>query len=108
MLGNSSDLSAESAVADSPVLYASARTGHHERVRDELGVKGSRRSLAKPKAVAKGVPDVVGYGLRDAIAILEKAGYNVTFQGSGYVTRQTPAAGGLAPRGQRVTLSLTE
>ena len=108
MLGNSSDLSAESAVDDSPVLYASARTGHHERVRDELGVKGARRSLAKPKAVAKGVPDVVGYGLRDAIAILEKAGYNVTFHGSGYVTRQTPAAGGLAPRGQRVTLSLTE
>ncbi|MDE5723709.1 MAG: PASTA domain-containing protein, partial [Paramuribaculum sp.] len=43
-----------------------------------------------------------------AIAILEKAGYNVTFSGSGYVTRQTPAAGRLVPRGQCVALSLTE
>lgn len=108
MLGNSSDLSAEKAAGDSPVLYATARNGHHERVRSELEVKGARRSLTRPRDIDKGIPDVVGYGLRDAIAILEKAGYNVTFSGSGYVTRQTPAAGNSAPRGHRVTLSLTE
>ena len=53
------------------------------------------------------VPDVKGMGLREAIALLEKAGYRVTFEGHGIVDSQTPAAGDTAHTRQ-IALKLKE
>ena len=39
------------------------------------------------------VPNVKGLGLREAVALLEKAGYTVSFEGRGVVDEQLPAAG---------------
>ncbi len=108
MLDNSSDYRAEQPKTDPPTLYATASRGRHKTVRERLSVSGSRKVLKQPTEVKSGVPDVTGYGLRDAIAVLEQAGYNVDFSGVGYVASQTPSPGHNSARGTRVKLTLTE
>ena len=53
------------------------------------------------------VPDVTGMGLREALSLLENAGYRVTFEGQGIVAAQTPAAGDTA-RDLQIALKLKE
>lgn len=53
------------------------------------------------------VPDVKGMGLREAISLLEKAGYRVNFEGHGVVAAQVPAAGDSA-RNHTIALKLKE
>ncbi len=53
------------------------------------------------------VPDVTGMGLREALNLLEAAGYTVSFEGHGNVAAQTPAAGDSA-HSKTVTLKLKE
>lgn len=53
------------------------------------------------------VPNVKGMGLREAIALLEKAGYRVTFEGQGIVESQIPAAGDTI-REKNISLKLKE
>ena len=53
------------------------------------------------------VPNVKGLGLRDAVSLLEKAGYTVSFEGHGIVTAQNPAAGDTA-HSQKISLTLKE
>ena len=53
------------------------------------------------------VPNVKGLGLREAVALLEQAGYEVTFEGHGIVDSQIPAAGDTA-RSRQVELKLKE
>ncbi|MBO4842002.1 MAG: transpeptidase family protein [Bacteroidales bacterium] len=53
------------------------------------------------------VPNVKGMGLREALALLEKSGYHVSFEGQGIVESQVPAAGDTA-RDLNITLKLKE
>ncbi len=53
------------------------------------------------------VPDVTGLGLRDAMSLLEKAGFTVSFEGRGLVESQTPAAGDTI-RDWNISLKLKE
>jgi len=53
------------------------------------------------------VPNVKGLGLREAVALLEKADYEVSFEGHGIVAGQTPAAGDSA-RSRQIKLTLKE
>jgi cell division protein FtsI (penicillin-binding protein 3) len=54
-------------------------------------------SLQGREDIHKGlVPNVKGMGLRDALALLERSGYSVSFEGQGIVDSQTPAAGDTA------------
>ena len=53
------------------------------------------------------VPDVTGLGLRDAMSLLEKAGFAVSFEGHGLVDSQTPAAGDTI-RERNISLKLKE
>ena len=53
------------------------------------------------------VPNVTGMGLREAIALLEQAGYRVSFEGQGIVESQIPAAGDTAKE-LNITLKLKE
>ncbi|MCR5709511.1 MAG: transpeptidase family protein [Bacteroidales bacterium] len=53
------------------------------------------------------VPDVTGLGLREAIALLEGAGYTVAFEGGGRVAAQSPAAGDTV-RNYHINLKLKE
>ncbi|MCC8071096.1 MAG: transpeptidase family protein [Bacteroidales bacterium] len=108
MLNNSSDYKVGEPTPTTPTLYAAVNERANERIRSELGIKGQRRALEHPKKAVSGVPNVVGYGLRDAIATLENAGYNVEFRGAGYVCSQSPHAGQSLSPGSKITLSLTE
>jgi cell division protein FtsI (penicillin-binding protein 3) len=57
--------------------------------------------------VSKGlVPDVRGMSLRDAVYLLENAGYRVRYSGKGKVLRQSPEHGARYFEGQIVSLEL--
>lgn len=108
MLDNSSDYTADGTKGTSPTFFATPSGDPFGHFRAEFSMPGARKAL---KAPAKGhrsgtVPDVKGYGIRDAIVTLEKAGYDVKIDGAGHVSSQSPAAGATASRGTCVTLTL--
>ncbi len=111
MLGNSSDYRAEGgASADNrPTLYATATPGRDKTITRSVPLGGSHRVMTAPAETEAGkVPDVRGLGLREAIAVLERRGYNVAFGGTGYVVAQNPKPGTASARGAAVSLSLKE
>ncbi|MBR1678717.1 MAG: transpeptidase family protein [Bacteroidales bacterium] len=52
------------------------------------------------------VPDVKDFGLMDAVYAIENSGYRYVYEGSGHVSRQSPAAGAALARGETVKLTL--
>ena len=84
--------------------------------------KGALTHLAEAKAFVEaacprivrvdkqsdGLPSVIGYSLREALNRLEKAGAEVTFSGTGFVTAQTPSPGHIPAYGTRVHLTLAQ
>ncbi len=110
MLNNSSDYLADAKGGRSvPTIYASLDRNRAGKVSEGLGISGKMAVLSKPKATKEGgVPDVHGLGLRDALALLEQSGYNVTFHGAGYVAGQRPGPGTALKRGGHVALELRE
>lgn len=104
LLGNTSDYTTIKNPGTRPTLYASQNGSRNEKLRDRMALGTS--SVMKAQVAKSGIPDVTGMGLREAIAILESAGYNVTFSGTGYVARQEPAAGSSLKAGSTVKLSL--
>ena len=52
------------------------------------------------------IPDVIGYGLRDAIFRMESAGLRVKTQGVGIVVKQSLKAGSLLQAGDTIVLTL--
>lgn len=108
MLNNSTDFKEDGVTEQPPTLYATLDPTKVTRLRQRLSIGGVRKSLSQPQKISKGVPDVRGYGLRDAINALEGAGYHVKFTGSGYVNTQHPRPGDKVHYGSTVTLRLTE
>ena len=88
-----------------PTLFASTNDYAANNIAKGLGVKTSHR-YARPARIEKGVPDVVGLNIREAIKVLEDAGLIVNFTGSGMVTSQSLSAGTQYARGQRIQLRL--
>ncbi|MCM1077003.1 MAG: transpeptidase family protein [Bacteroides sp.] len=107
MLGNSSDYRGLTPSSVAPTFYASAAGRKaYDNVRSDFAIP-SHRALKAPVTTAAGtVPDVKGYGLRDAVVALENAGFNVHYTGSGYVKSMSPGAGSHQQKGSLVTLSL--
>ena len=64
------------------------------------------KSIKSPAKTGRGVPDVCGLGLGDALAVLEAEGYNVTVSGTGFVRHQNPGAGTPARKGTKIALTL--
>jgi len=54
------------------------------------------------------VPDVNGMGIRDAVYLMEKAGYKVTFTGKGKVEKQSVEPGVFVNRGTIINLQLSQ
>jgi cell division protein FtsI (penicillin-binding protein 3) len=89
-------------------------------VREAKFVKAGRRSGARPAGEEEGegalpdsaaaipvgpeIPDLFGMSLRFAVQTLREAGFEPSVEGTGIVVEQTPAAGGFAPPGSRVTV----
>ena len=113
MLGNSSDYRSapddENNRPSAAMLYASASDDNTSHLTKAIDLGPRHSAIRKPAETPGGsVPDVRGYGLRDAVAALEKRGFSVSFSGSGYVASQSPMPGSRVPRGSAVALSLVE
>lgn len=106
MLNNSSDYHPEEPKVTKPTIYASTPGGKVEHLRQGLSFTGYR--YFSPKNSGKGMPNVVGCSLRDAINALESAGVDVKFTGSGYVVAQSISPGTAFSPGTRITLSLAQ
>ena len=60
----------------------------------EAGVRSARRSQVKASAAeGEGAPDFVGLSLREVLEKAQSLNVRVRLQGSGYVVKQSPAAG---------------
>lgn len=108
LLGAAPDFELETVPKDAksyPTLFASMNDYAVNNIQRSLNVKSAHR-YARPSKVDKGVPNVIGLNVREAIRVLENAGLIVNFTGTGMVTSQSPAAGSPCTRGQRVNLRL--
>ena len=108
LLGNAPDFALEKPKASAktyPTLFASTNKNAANYIQRAFNIKSTHR-YASPSKVEKGVPNVIGLNVRDAIRVLENAGLIVNFTGTGMVTNQNPAAGSAYNRGQRVNLRL--
>lgn len=91
MLGDTSDFTAdvpkETATA---LINAPAQPGAYSELRASLSQKQQPRVIESPKGNYKDttMPSVINLNLRDALSKLEKAGYEVTFTGTGRVKNQ--------------------
>lgn len=101
MLGRYSDIAANPNRSAAPTFYASAAPG----VRSTLGSEYAYQFGAPSPVPAGTVPDVLGLGVRQALARLETAGYNMQPHGQGYAVSQTPAPGTALAAGQTVTVN---
>lgn len=68
--------------------------------------EGGQPILRRTTENAKTVPDVIGYGLRDAVYRLELLGLRVQVKGQGSVVLQSLPAGHTIRRGETITLTL--
>lgn len=93
-----------------PTIYASFNAERSARLHNKLQMRSSRTIIRPDNASTprkeSTVPDVRGVGLREALAVLEQAGYAVNFQGVGYVETQNPAPGTPLAPGSKVVLRL--
>ena len=95
----------EKDIKNYPTLFASLGDNKSSRIQRGLGIKTSHR-YARPSKVEKGVPNVIGLDIREAIRLLENAGLRVNFTGSGMVVSQSLSAGSQYARGERINLRL--
>lgn len=108
LLGNSSDFAEGAGGVSRAQLYGTNTPERHKAVRQAAGIK-SEAHPAAPRKMPKGtVPSVLGLGVREAVATLENNGFNVKFQGTGYVRQQIPEEGTPLKRGSTVTLALAQ
>lgn len=110
LLGNLPDYSAadkddKNDKAGYPTLYASMGDSKSNNLQRGYSVATPHR-YARPARVEKGVPNVIGLDIREAIKLLENAGLTVSFTGTGMVVGQSVKAGSEYSRGQRVYLKL--
>lgn len=106
MLDNSSDYRSETAANDSPTLFASGSQNRLKTIHKQFSTGSKKKTLSHNDNNNTGIPNVLGYGLRDAIATLERAGYDVEFNGTGYVAKQIPESGTALKPGSKVRLTL--
>lgn len=108
LLGNVSDYRAEAKPDKrAGVIYASKSSKNSDLVKNEFNL-GKMKNFREPKIPSKGVPGVVGLGLKDAINVLESKGLNVKFNGNGYVYSQSLASGAQYKKGDIITLTLKQ
>ena len=106
MLGNSSDYTQGAQGISRAQLYGTNLPTRHKTVRRAAGIQSESHPAAPHTTPDGTVPSVLGLGLREAVVALESRGYDVKFNGTGYVRQQIPAQGTPLPKGKEVTLAL--
>ena len=87
-------------------IYGSLDAENQSQLARDLNIKGARSFATPGKVKDGGVPNVRGLNIREAIAILERAGLRVKLSGTGYVASQSIAPGSSFKRGEEIVLSL--
>ena len=110
MLGNESDYKQANNSSATPTLYATNKPGTAKTIKRNLNVENAKElaPVKKVNVTDGAVPQVMGMGIREAIVNIEKSGYNVAFNGMGFVKRQSPQAGTALKKGEIVNLYLEE
>lgn len=90
LLGNTSDYHADAPETPAaPLINAPSVAGAYTLLRNALSHNLTPRVIATPDDKSEdGMPSVQNLSFRDALSKLEKAGYEVTFRGTGRVTSQ--------------------
>lgn len=93
-----------------PTMFASIYAKRQSALAEKMGA-GNFKTLNKVNEAdiwdpGRGVPDVKGMSIKEAVAILEYKGLQVRFSGSGYVSGQSLAAGTPFHRGDVIHLKL--
>ena len=89
-----------------PLVYASGRPDLYNAVKSTTGTQP--RQMRHGVNAERGVPNVIGMGLREAGNTLESARYEVSFSGSGHVRSQTPPPGTKLSAGAKIHITLSE
>lgn len=89
-----------------PVLYATTDTDRDSNLIAMLSSPKAKKLSNPQNKDTKGVPNVVGLGLREAIMAIESRGYSVNFEGEGTVVYQSPEPGTALQRGGSIVLKL--
>ena len=105
MLDNESNYKDSKSQQNTPTLYATTNTARYGNIKEAFNIKNIKR--ISNTSSASGVPNVLGMGIREAVVAIERAGYNVEFEGSGYVNEQFPEGGAQVKKGERIKLKLT-
>ncbi len=108
LLDNSGNYLEDTHPDSKATLYATTSVKAYSDVSAELRLKDSRRGRTPSTAVPGTIPAVTGLSLREAVTLLENAGYNVDIHGVGYVYNQSPSPGDTIPSGTTVSLHLTQ
>ena len=106
MLDNASDYAEGATGTKRGTLYGSADKERIAAARKAAGMKEEVHPAPPRKMPAGTVPSVSGLGVREAVRVLEDAGYNVAVSGTGYARGTTPAQGTPLKRGAKVTIHL--
>ena len=105
MLNNESNFKDSKSQQNTPTLYATTNTARYGNIKEAFNIKNIKR--ISNTSSSSGVPNVLGMGIREAVVAIERAGYNVEFEGSGYVNEQFPEGGAQVKKGERIKLKLT-
>lgn len=104
MLGRYADYKETANPGTVPTLYASAPSKHNS-VKGYIGSAHTRQFKYPDQQMQAGkVPNVIGLGLRDALALIEDGGYVLDAAGTGFAAEQDPPAGTPAPKGQKINV----
>ena len=91
---------------DVPVLVHS-EVSHPGQISPRIGVSSVKKFTPQQGENTPGtVPNLTGYDAASAVRLLEQKGWNVSIEGSGYVSGQSPQAGTQLKRGGKVHLKL--
>ena len=91
---------------DVPVLVHS-EVSHPGQISPRIGVSSVKKFSPQQGENTPGtVPNLTGYDAASAVRLLEQKGWNVSIEGSGYVSGQSPQAGTQLKRGGKVHLKL--
>lgn len=92
---------------DAPVMVHSDLTSVAQ-IYPRIGVSSIKKfSPAREDSEPGVVPNLIGYDAASAVRLLEQKGWNVSIEGSGYVSGQQPQAGTPLKRGDKVHIKLT-
>lgn len=93
---------------DTQVHITKGKSSDHQLIAQQLGMKNNELGLQQVRNhVASGImPDLKGYGLKDALEIMENQSIQVIVSGKGKVSSQSIPVGTALQKGQTVYLNL--